>query len=163
MPTSTSDVPMYPQNEMIVARTLARIALIRLHCKHKEREQRSRDACIAAADAALAVVRDMNLGSVVCVDPIMAVCTRVCFSTSLADLIRVVSFYTDLAVDHGASLPLRNHSCQSDHGCCARCHSLRLVQRPLLEHAGNVCATHHCDPDGSWQELSSHGSVSLQP
>lgn len=60
-------------SEHIFIRALARVALIRLHCNFKRQQQRSRDACIAAADSALAVIRELDLSNAKLVDPIMAV------------------------------------------------------------------------------------------
>ncbi|THH22536.1 hypothetical protein EUX98_g8163 [Antrodiella citrinella] len=66
------DVP-HTHPDLVLIRTLARVALIRLHSCLKNQDQRSRDACVAAADGAAAVVRDLDLPNLRFVDPLMAI------------------------------------------------------------------------------------------
>ncbi len=57
----------------LVARTLARAALIQLYSNSTGNDSRPHDACMAAATSALAVVEHLNVNEFGHLDPIMAV------------------------------------------------------------------------------------------
>lgn len=60
-------------SELLVARTIARVATIQLHIRFSKEQPASHGAFLAAADAALATVQSIDPDRAGCVDPIMAV------------------------------------------------------------------------------------------
>ncbi|CAL1711048.1 unnamed protein product [Somion occarium] len=69
-----STLTINPRNrDDLVTLTLARVALIQLHVNFASTERRSRDSCMAAARAALAVIRDICAAELGYIDPIMAI------------------------------------------------------------------------------------------
>lgn len=61
--------------ETLVACTVARVAVIQLHIRFSREQERSRDSCVAAANAVVATIRDIDAGRIGYIDPIMAVCS----------------------------------------------------------------------------------------
>lgn len=57
----------------LVARILARVALIQLHSDEPSGDSRHHDACMAAANSALAVIENLKIDDIKYLDPIMAV------------------------------------------------------------------------------------------
>ena len=59
--------------DVLVACTVARVAVIQLHIRFAREQAASRDACLAAANAILATVQNLRADRVGYIDPIMAV------------------------------------------------------------------------------------------
>ncbi|TCD69522.1 hypothetical protein EIP91_007452, partial [Steccherinum ochraceum] len=73
--TPVTDLPTegpHTASKRLMSRALARASLILLHRNFRGREQRSREACLGAADEALRVLGELEVGRIYCVDALFA-------------------------------------------------------------------------------------------
>ncbi|KIP11315.1 hypothetical protein PHLGIDRAFT_124964 [Phlebiopsis gigantea 11061_1 CR5-6] len=59
--------------DVLIACTVARVAVIQLHIRFVREQERSRDSCVATANSIVATLQNIDVGRVGFIDPIMAI------------------------------------------------------------------------------------------